>query len=96
MNSTNIYEKCDPDAASTIESLRRLNYDLGVAAADIIDNSISAGATKIKIIYKWDLYKIQKLIYNLNEIELLVKKNFNNSINFITDFILQETSSTNN
>ena len=47
-------------------------------------------------LYKWDLYKIQKLIYNLNEIELLVKKNFNNSINFITDFILQETSSTNN
>ena len=47
-------------------------------------------------LYIWDLYKIQKLIYNLNEIELLVKKNFNNSINFITDFILQETSSTNN
>ena len=56
MDNSNIYEKCDPDAASTIESLRRLNYDLGIAAADIIDNSISAGATKIKIIYKWDLY----------------------------------------
>ena len=40
---------------------------------------------------------MKELIYKLGEIELLVKKNINNSINLITDFILdQASSSTNN
>ena len=43
-------------------------------------------------IYKWTPDKIKKLIYRLNEIELLVKKNINNSINLITDFILDQSS----
>ena len=48
-------------------------------------------------IYKWTPKKIKELIYKLGEIELLVKKNINNSINLITDFILdQASSSTNN
>ena len=48
-------------------------------------------------IYKWTPENIKKLIYKLSEIELLIKKNINNSINLITDFILdQATSSTNN
>ena len=48
-------------------------------------------------IYKWTPENIKKLIYKLNEIELLIKKNINNAINLITDFILdQVTSSTNN
>ena len=44
-------------------------------------------------IYKWTPENIKKLIYKLNEIELLVKKNINNSINLITDFILDQSSS---
>ena len=44
-------------------------------------------------IYKWTPENIKKLIYRLNEIELLVKKNINNSINLITDFILNQSSS---
>ena len=44
-------------------------------------------------IYKWTPENIKKLIYRLNEIELLVKKNINNSINLITDFILDQSSS---
>ncbi len=44
-------------------------------------------------IYKWSPENIKKLIYRLNEIELLVKKNINNSINLITDFILDQSSS---
>jgi len=40
---------------------------------------------------------IKKLIYKLSEIEFLIKKNLNNSINLITDFILeQSTLETNN
>ena len=48
-------------------------------------------------IYKWTPENIKQLIYKLSEIELLIKKNINNSINLITDFILnQASSSTNN
>jgi len=47
-------------------------------------------------IYKWTPDKIKKIIYRLNEIELLVKKNINNSINLITDFILDQSSSNTN
>ena len=47
-------------------------------------------------IYRWTPENIKKLIYRLNEIELLVKKNINNSINLITDFILDQSSSNTN
>ena len=47
-------------------------------------------------IYKWTPENIKQLIYRLNEIELLVKKNINNSINLITDFILDQSSSNTN
>jgi len=44
-------------------------------------------------IYKWKPKNIKKLIYELNETELQIKKNINNSINLITDFILSQSSS---
>jgi len=47
-------------------------------------------------IYKWTPENIKQLIYKLSEIELLIKKNINNSINLITDFILYQASSTTN
>ena len=47
-------------------------------------------------IYKWTPENIKMLIYRINEIELLIKKNINNSINLITDFVLDLSSSTNN
>ena len=48
-------------------------------------------------IYKWKSESIKKLIYKLSETELQIKKNINNSIKFITDFILlQSSSATNN
>ena len=43
-------------------------------------------------IYKWTPENIKKLIYKLNELELQIKKNINNSINLITDFILEQSS----
>ena len=47
-------------------------------------------------IYKWRPKNIKKLIFKINEIEILVKKNFNNSINIITDFLLEQSSSNSN
>ncbi len=41
-------------------------------------------------IYAWSPRKIKKLIFKINEIELLIKKNINNSVNLITDFILEQ------
>jgi DNA polymerase-3 subunit delta len=43
-------------------------------------------------IYKWKPKNIKILIYTLGEIELQIKKNINNSINLITDFILNQSS----
>ena len=47
-------------------------------------------------IYKWKPKNIKKLIYELSEAELQIKKNINNSINLITDFILSQSSSETN
>ena len=47
-------------------------------------------------IYKWRPKNIKKLIFKINEIEILVKKNLINSINIITDFLLEQSSSNSN
>ncbi len=44
-------------------------------------------------ITKWKPENIKKLIYEISEIELKIKKNLNNSINLITDFILEKSIS---
>jgi len=43
-------------------------------------------------ILKWNSRNIKLLIYSLSETELQIKKNINNSINLITDFILSLSS----
>lgn len=45
-------ERCvlEPEASKLIESMRDIGYSLETALADIIDNSISAGAAKIEIL----------------------------------------------
>ncbi|WP_435116534.1 DNA polymerase III subunit delta [Candidatus Pelagibacter bacterium nBUS_49] len=47
-------------------------------------------------ISKWSSKNIKQLIYSLSETELQIKKNMNNSINLITDFILLQSSVTTN
>ena len=42
---------------------------------------------------KWKSNKIKKLIYQLNDVELQIKKNFNNPILITTNFILEQSSS---
>ena len=41
----------------------------------------------------WNQTKIKKLIYSLGELELVIKKNFSNSVNFMTDFIINQSAS---
>ena len=43
------YEEVEPDPARTMEALRDTGYEFNTAIADIIDNSIAAGATEIDI-----------------------------------------------
>ncbi len=47
-------------------------------------------------IRNWSLKKIEHLIYKINEIELLIKKNSSNSINILFDFIIAQSNKTNN
>ena len=44
-----------------------------------------------KQISLWNPANIKNLIYRLNEIELFIKKNINNSKNIVTDFILEQS-----
>ncbi len=37
---------------------------------------------------KWNLKDTEKLIYKIHDIELMVKKNYHNSLNIVSDFIL--------
>ena len=37
---------------------------------------------------KWNLKKIEKLIYRIHDIELMIKKNYYSSLNIVSDFIL--------
>lgn len=43
-----------PRAMAMLESLRGLGYSTGAALADIVDNSISAGAKEVRIDFAWD------------------------------------------
>ena len=47
-------------------------------------------------IYMWKTKKIKNLIYKINEIEFHLKKNLGNSVNLITDFLLEQSSSRTN
>lgn len=46
-------EDVPPDPAALIESMRAFGYSLPTAVADLIDNSISAGAKEISIEFHW-------------------------------------------
>ena len=46
--------KGPPRAMAMLESLRGLGYSTAAALADIVDNSISAGASEVRIDFQWD------------------------------------------
>ena len=47
-------------------------------------------------INNWTISSIENLIYETNDIELLVKKNYANSISIISDFIINKSIRANN
>lgn len=46
--------KAPPRAMAMLESLRGLGYSTAAALADIVDNSISAGASEVHLDFQWD------------------------------------------
>lgn len=48
-HQANVYETVEPNAAALIESLRDIGYTMSTAIADIIDNSLTAGAERVSI-----------------------------------------------
>lgn len=53
IEKTHIAEIAVPSPKATINAYRSFGYNLPTAIADVIDNSISAGATRIDLNYKW-------------------------------------------
>jgi hypothetical protein len=53
-NKSDIHESAEPDAGALFESLRAFGYSPETAIADLIDNSITAGASIIGIKFFWD------------------------------------------
>ena len=84
-----------------IKAKKLLNLSLTYETNKNIDLTISSAKPPIfwkekeitkQQIHKWKPKKIKRLIYELSETELQIKKNINNSINLITDFILSQSS----
>lgn len=48
------YEKDAPHAAALIQSMRAFGYDIKTAVADLIDNSLTAGADKVWVRFDWN------------------------------------------
>ncbi len=44
-------------------------------------------------VFNWEPKTLKEMIYKLNEIEFLIKKNINNSVNLLTNFLLEQCSS---
>lgn len=52
--SGSMYDIAEPCASAMIESLRSFGYNVQTATADLIDNSISAGAANVWLSFCWD------------------------------------------
>jgi signal transduction histidine kinase len=48
------YTNVEPSAARLTESLRDIGYDFPTAVADIVDNSVAAGAARVEIEIRFD------------------------------------------
>lgn len=53
-SETEDFDLAPPQAASLVESLRAFGYELPTALADLVDNSITAGAHHVWIDFHWD------------------------------------------
>ena len=72
------------------EKNRNLELTISTAKPPIFWKDIEI--TKEQI-FKWPSKNMEKLIYEINDLEMAMKKNINNSINLITNFMLEKSSS---
>jgi hypothetical protein len=54
MTLSQIPEIAPPDAAAMVEALRGVGYSLATSIADIVDNSVAAGARNVWIDFRWE------------------------------------------
>ena len=78
-----------------VEYEKNKNIDLTISSAKPPIFWKEKETTKRQI-QNWKPKNLRSLIYNINEFELIMKKNFNNSLNLITDFLLALSSSKTN
>ena len=80
----------------SMEYEKNKNIDLTISTAKPPIFWKDKETTKLQV-QNWSPQKLRLLIYKINELELIIKKNFNNSLNLITDFLMaQSDSKTNN
>ena len=79
----------------TLEYEKKKNLDLVISSAKPPIFWKDKEITK-KQITEWNSKNLKSLIYKLNKIELVIKKNMNNSINIISDFILEQSMTKSN
>ena len=80
----------------SIDYEQNKNIDLTISASKPPIFWKDKEITKQQIL-KWKPQDLKELIYKLNNIELTIKKNFNNALNLMSDFLLeQSTVKTNN
>ncbi len=84
-----------------IKSKKLLKLSKAIEGKNSIDQVISSFKPPIfwkdKEIIKlqiknWTYKNIESLIYKINDIELLIKKNSSNSINILSNFIIDQTT----
>jgi DNA polymerase III subunit delta len=75
--------------STTFEANNNIDLTISSAKPPIFWKEKEITKQQIK---NWDSKKIKQLIFAITDTELLIKKNINNSINLITDFILNQFS----
>ncbi len=75
----------------SMEYKKNQNIDLTISSARPPIFWKEKETTKQQIL-NWSPDKIKNLLFKVNDIELSIKRNYENSINLITDFILNQTS----
>jgi len=77
------------------------DYENGKNIKDVISSHKPPIFWKDKAIVEdqiksWSYINVEKLIYKINEIELLIKKNSDIAINVLSNFIIEQVTSANN
>ncbi len=82
-----LLNRCKKILALSYEFKENKNIDLTITSAKPPIFWKDKEITKQQILM-WTPDEIKKIIFELNNLELIIKKNFDNSLNLITDFIL--------